>query len=182
VLLHPSGATAIVGDWHVNADSTAATGASLLNPDHGAAKISVASASPISYFEMTFDADAGVGYHLWLRGKATNDSWANDSVFVQFSDSTDANGTAANRIGSTGAQRVNIEDCSGCGLAGWGWQDNGYGTGVMGPLIYFATSGTHTIRVQVSEDGLAIDQIVLSSSTYVNQSPGALKNDSTILQ
>ncbi|HEX8184541.1 MAG TPA: hypothetical protein VF747_07310, partial [Blastocatellia bacterium] len=73
------------------------------------------------------------------------------------------------------------EDCSGCGLRGWGWQDNGWGVGVMGPLIYFQTTGAQTIRVQVREDGLSIDQIVLSPATYLNASPGALKNDIVIL-
>ena len=70
---------------------------------------------------------------------------------------------------------------SGCGLSGWGWQDNGYGAGVMGPDIYFATTGRHTIRVQVREDGLGIDQIVLSPGTYLTKSPGALKSDTTIV-
>ena len=51
----------------------------------------------------------------------------------------------------------------------------------MGPLIYFANSGTHTLRIQVREDGLSIDQIVLSPNTYLNSSPGLLKNDTTIL-
>src|SRR5205085_3895571 len=75
----------------------------------------------------------------------------------------------------------NLEDCSGCGLSGWGWQDNGWGVGVMGPHLYFATSGTHTLRVQPREDGLSLDQIVLSPATYLSTSPGALKNDTTIL-
>ena len=47
----------------------------------------------------------------------------------------------------------------------------------MGPLIYFANSGTHTIRIQVREDGLSIDQIVLSPSTYLNSPPGPPRND-----
>jgi hypothetical protein len=51
----------------------------------------------------------------------------------------------------------------------------------MGPLIYFETSGTQTIRIQVREDGFSIDQIVLSPGTFLNVSPGALKNDNTIL-
>jgi hypothetical protein len=51
----------------------------------------------------------------------------------------------------------------------------------MGPLVYFQTSGTRTLRVQVREDGLSIDQIVLSPQTYLNSSPGSLLNDSTIL-
>ena len=37
------------------------------------------------------------------------------------------------------------------------------------------------MRIQVREDGLSIDQIVLSPTTYVTRSPGALKNDTTIL-
>ena len=172
ILLHPGDATVVVGNWTRNIDPTAATGASLLNPNVGAPKLTAAAASPASYFEMTFDASAGTQYRLWMRGKATADSWANDSVFVQFDGD----------IGSTNAQSYNLEDCSGCGLSGWGWQDNGWGAGVMGPLISFSTSGTHTIRIQPREDGLAIDQIVLSPSTYLNQSPGALKDDTTILQ
>jgi hypothetical protein len=39
------------------------------------------------YFELTFQADAGVAYHLWMRGKAVNNYWGNDSVYVQYSDS-----------------------------------------------------------------------------------------------
>ena len=51
----------------------------------------------------------------------------------------------------------------------------------MGSSIYFQTTGTHKIRVQVREDGLSIDQIVLSPVTYMNTSPGTLMNDTTIL-
>ena len=61
--------------------------------------------------------------------------------------------------------KYNLEDCSGCGVSGWGWQDNGYGTGVLGPLIYFSDDGPQTIRMQTREDGLSIDQIVLSHTT-----------------
>ena len=76
---------------------------------------------------------------------------------------------------------MNLEDCSDCGISGWKWQDNGYGAGVLGPVIRFSTTGTQTIRVQTREDGLSIDQIVLSPSTYLNDAPGALTNDTTIL-
>ena len=182
MLLHPSAATVIVGEWTVNPDPTAATGASLLNPNRNAAKITAPAESPANYFEMTFEAIAGVAYRLWFRGKATADYWGNDSVFIQFSDSVDAAGLPKFQIGTTTATNFNLEECSGCGIAGWGWEDNGWGAGVAGPLIYFATTGTHTIRVQVREDGLAIDQILLSPDKYKVTSPGALKNDTTILQ
>ena len=76
---------------------------------------------------------------------------------------------------------MNLEDCGGCGISGWGWQDNGWGVGVMGPAIRFATTGTHTIRIQRREDGVRFDQIVLSAVQYLNAAPGALKNDTTIL-
>ena len=168
--------------WNVISDSTAAGGTRLANPNLGVPKLAAPLANPAYYFEMTFNAQAGTAYRLWIRGKAENNDWANDSVFVQFSGSVDSpSGGAAYRIGTTSATTINIEDCSGCGLSNWGWQDNGWGVGVMGPLIYFSASGSQTIRVQVREDGLSIDQIVLSPQTYLNTSPGALRNDNTIL-
>jgi hypothetical protein len=69
-------------------------------------------------------------------------------------------------------------------VAGWGWQDTSAQSStpnVLGPAVYFATDGLQRIRVQVREDGLGIDQIVLSSVYYVTTPPGATKNDSTIL-
>jgi hypothetical protein len=135
----------------------------------------------VNYFEMTFQADAARPYHLWVRGRAAANSWANDSVFLQFDGSTTAAGGAINRIGTTTAAIVTLEDCVNCGVSGWGWQDNGFGAGVMGDPIYFAKTGTQRIRIQTREDGFSIDQIVLSPSTYLSSSPGRLKDDTTIL-
>jgi hypothetical protein len=168
------------GNWGVASDASAAGGFTMYNPDRGAPKITTASANPADYFEMTFTADAGVPYHVWMRARAERNNYYNDSVFVQFSDSVDQNGSPLYRIGTTSAAAVNLEDCSGCGLAGWGWQDNGWGVGVMGPNVYFSTSGTHTIRVQVREDGIYIDQLMMSPAQFLTSSPGALKNDTNI--
>jgi hypothetical protein len=74
---------------------------------------------------------------------------------------------------------VILEDCGNCGVAGWGWQDNGYG--VVGPTITFAQSGPQRLRIQTREDGLGIDQIVFSAGTYLTQAPGAAKHDATIV-
>jgi glucose/arabinose dehydrogenase/PKD repeat protein len=169
------------GTWQVVADGTAAGSVLLWQPDAGAPKLPAPQANPANYFELTFDAQAGLAYRLWLRGRAQQDAWANDSVFVQFSGSVSATGSAENRIGTTQALIVTVEDCTGCGLVGWGWQDNGYGTNVLGPPIYFATTGRQTIRVQGREDGISIDQIVLSPAAYLNAAPGVTKNDTTIL-
>ena len=181
VVLYAGQATTLAGTATIVADASAAGGARLQFPDQGAAKVSTALASPASYVDMTFDAQAGIPYHLWIRGRGQGDSWANDSVHVQFSGSLDASGAAVWRVGTTSSTVVNLEDCSGCGLSGWGWQDNGWGVGVTGPDVYFATTGAQTIRIQVREDGLSIDQVVLSPTTYLTSSPGALKNDTTIL-
>src|SRR5215213_6827757 len=180
VVLYASEGTR-VGNYQVVNDATAAGGARLHNPDAGAAKLSNALANPGTYVELQFSAQAGVAYRLWIRGKAQGNDPFNDSIFVQFNDSVDEQGTAKSRIGSTASEVFNLEDCFSCGLNGWGWQDNGWGVGVFGPLVYFATSGPHTVRIQPREDGLSIDQVVLSPALYLNTSPGAVVNDSTIL-
>jgi hypothetical protein len=124
-------------------------------------------------------AQAGIPYHLWMRGKADKNNWANDSVFAQFSGTVTASGSPVYRIGTTSATWYSVEDGTNAGLAGWGWNDDSY-DGLAAPL-YFATTGPQTIRVQVREDGLSIDQIVLSAGTYLTASPGLFKNDTTIL-
>jgi endonuclease/exonuclease/phosphatase family metal-dependent hydrolase len=179
VVLHTSHARAF-GSWSLVADATAADGKRLANADHAAAKLTAPLAQPANYFEMDFQAQAGVTYRLWIRGKAEKDFYGNDSAFVQFSDSVTATGAAQFRIGSTSATIYTIEDCGGCHVAGWGWNDNFYGA-TTGDLISFASSGAHTVRVQVREDGLSIDQIVLSPVTYKTIAPGALKNDTIVL-
>jgi endonuclease/exonuclease/phosphatase family metal-dependent hydrolase len=180
IVLQPANATTVMGAWKKVVDPTAAGGARLEMPEKGAAKITTALASPSDYFELSFNATAGVPYRLWLRGKATKDSYNADSVHIQFDEAVTATGGAAFRIGTTAATAVTIEDCSGCGVKGWGWNDNYYGSKV-GSLVYFAATGLHTIRVQNREDGLAIDQIVLSPALYMTAAPGANKNDTILL-
>jgi hypothetical protein len=180
IVLHATGAQTH-GAWVTAPRAGAASGTVARHPDAGGAKVSRMPVPAVDYFELAFDAEAGRAYRLWIRGIADRDYWGNDSVHVQFSDSVDASGTARWRIGSGTSTEVNLEDCSGCGLRGWGWQDNGWGVGVSGPPIYFATTGRHVVRVTTREDGFNIDQIVLSSGRYLSSSPGALKNDTTIL-
>lgn len=180
VVLYARDARPIAGTWHLVTDTTAAGRARIEQPDAGVPKITTPSAAPADYFELTFTAKANMPYRLWMRARALNDSYANDSVYVQFSGSVTDSGTPVNRIGTTGATTFVLEDCSGCGETGWGWQDNGYGTNVLGPLLYFV-DGPQTIRVQAREDGLGIDQIVLSPGLYLNTPPGVTKNDTTTL-
>jgi hypothetical protein len=171
--------SAVHGDWSAAADVTAAGRIRLVNPDRGVPKLVTASASPVSYFDVTFTADAGKPYHLWLRLRAEGDRYTNDSVFVQFSGSVTSTGTPSNRIGTTEAAVVSLENTNGAGVQGWGWGDNGWAG--LGPHVYFERDGTQRIRIQVREDGVSIDQIVLSPGAYLTIAPGSLKNDATIL-
>jgi phosphatidylserine/phosphatidylglycerophosphate/cardiolipin synthase-like enzyme len=173
---------ATVGDAFTTiADPSAAGGLALQSVDHGAPKIVDALAAPASYAELQFVAAAQRPYRLWVRGRASGNYWGNDSIHVQFSDSIDADGSPFLRIGTTGSAVINLEDCSGCGLHNWGWQDNGWGVGILGPVVTFASPGPHTLRIQNREDGLILDQVVLSPGLYFDRSPGTLKDDATVL-
>ena len=72
-----------------------------------------------------------------------------------------------------------LEEGSGAGLSGWGWNDANYGH--TASAIFFASSGAHTLRVQQREDGIQINQIVISSVAYANKRPGLTRNDKTIV-
>jgi hypothetical protein len=181
VVLYARDAAIAGTSWRVASDASAAGGARIWHPDAGAVKLGAAQAAPASYFEMTFSAEAGRAYRLWIRGIAERNYWGNDSVYVQFDGSVSQSGAPVFRIGTTDGTWVNLEDAVNAGISGWGWQDNGYGAGVLGAAIYFAASGQQTIRVQTREDGFSIDQILLSPEQYLTASPGALKNDATIV-
>ena len=92
-------AQAINGNWLQLSDATAAGGAALENPDGAQPKIAPALASPTNFFEMTFNATAGVPYHLWVRMRAQNNSLSNDSIHLQFDDSVDSGGTPSDAVG-----------------------------------------------------------------------------------
>jgi phosphatidylserine/phosphatidylglycerophosphate/cardiolipin synthase-like enzyme len=173
----------IVGTrWIKSSDATAADGIALLNADNGTAKIAPAPVAPASYVELTFDAQAGVPYHLWIRMRAQNDYFGNDSIHVQFSDSVDAVGSPIYQIGSSGpdnSAQVVLQEADGGTISGWGWADQGWNG--LGPHIYFATSGSHTVRIQQREDGVLLDQVVLSPGTYLTARPGAQNRDNTIV-
>jgi endonuclease/exonuclease/phosphatase family metal-dependent hydrolase len=168
------------GKWTVSSDSTAITGSKIRHPDADAAKITTAKASPTDYFEATFTPVANTPYQLWIHGRADRDYWGNDSIFVQFSNSVTSSGAAIYRIGTTSATEINLEECKGCGLSGWMWQDNGWGVGVLGPLVYFNSSSPQTIRVQTREDGLSIDWITLKPATSV--APASSGTSGTLLK
>jgi len=176
------------GAWTWTTDATAAAQTAFWHPNANGAKLAEPLADPANFFDVWFPADPTQEYKLWIRLKAQNDNPFNDSVFVQFDGAVDASGAPVYQIGTTSALSVNLEECSGCGLSGWGWRDEAWGTrGAVGtvtlrfpPDAHFNRM-SHRMRIQTREDGVMIDQIVLSSVKYRTTRPGAVKNDRTIL-
>ncbi len=168
------------GNWSIADDPTAADSKFIGSADNGWSAATEPPAQPTDYFEATFDAPAGTPYHVWVRLRASANSKYNDSVWVQYSDAVTADGAAVYRIGTTSALNVNLERCSGCALSGWGWQDSAYWLS-QSTTIQFSTTGTHTLRVQAREDGVEIDQIVLSNGAYLFESPGTMTDDTVVV-
>jgi hypothetical protein len=148
----------------------------------GAPKVTTPLANPASYGEVSFGADPTQTYKLWVRLKADSDNVANDSLWLQFTNAVDANGRSY-APGTTSGIEVVLEECSGCGDSKWGWRDEAWGQrGAIGTLtLRFPAGGLQTVRLQTREDGVSIDQIVLSAERFVSTRPGAVKNDTTIL-
>ncbi len=182
IVIHAGVAGNASGHWMVTDDSTAASGRRLFYPNAGAPKSSAPAAASTDSVDIFFAADPTQTYKLWVRLKAENNNWANDSVWLQFSGATDPAGRAVYQTGTNSGMAVNLEECSGCGVSGWGWEDDGWGArNVNGGLLRFPEGGYQWIRIQVREDGVSLDQIVLSAERYRTVRPGTAKGDTTIL-
>ncbi len=166
--------------WIKASDAASPSSVMLATDDTGAANTNNPVASPSTYFDVSFDAEANVPYTIWLRLKALNNSKYNDAVWVQFSDALH-NGAPIYPINSTSGLLVNLAtDASASSLNGWGWQNTAYWL-AQATTVTFPASGAHTMRIQIREDGVQLDQIVLSPNTYLGTPPGSVTNDSTIV-
>lgn len=173
-------AAALHGAWSSAPDPTSPGGIKLVTTDTGFAATNNPLANPTHYVDITFDADAGVPYTLWLRLQALGNSKLNDAVWVQFSDAL-FNGSPVYPINSSSGLLVNLATDSGASsLNNWGWMNSAYW--LSQPVTFtFSGTGTHTLRIQVREDGVAFDQVVLSRGSYLSSPPGGPTNDSTIV-
>jgi len=168
------------GSWATASDSTSPNSLKLATSDAGVANTANALSSPSDYVDVTFTANAGTPYTIWLRMQALGNAKVNDSVWMQFSDAQ-ANGSPVYPINSTSGLLVNLAtDSTASSLSGWGWQNTAYWLS-QATTVTFPTTGTHTLRIQVREDGVQLDQIVLSPTTYVSSPPGPPSNDATIV-
>jgi hypothetical protein len=183
--IHTGWMGAANGAWTHQEDSTAADNATLWHPNANGAKLAAPLANPAGYVDVYFPADPTQEYKLWIRLKAQSDNWSNDSVFVQFDGAVNGSGTPVYQVGTTSGLAVNLEECSGCGLSGWGWRDEAWGAaGMVGTVtLRFPANNRmwHRLRIQTREDGVMVDQVFLSAVKYKTRRPGAAKNDTTIL-
>ena len=160
------------GAFVVVNDNAAAGGNAAALPNKARAKVITAVAAPADYLELTFTADANTPYHLWVRMRAENNSYANDSIHVQFTN------VVTGAIGTTSSQVVNLEDASEPGVAGTGGR-----TTAMAPAFSALTS----CSPEPARNGCAFRIAKMDSSStnrafvryYLRKSPGALKNDQT---
>jgi hypothetical protein len=181
IVLHVDRA-AFEGTWAAVADATAASGVRAHVANLGAPKVLQPIPFPDGLVAVTFVADPTQVYKLWVRLKADGNSWSNDSIWMQFTGATDLNGTPKYEIGSTSGLAINLEECTNCGVSGWGWEDDGWGAvNKNGVLLRFPAGGEQMLWIQTREDGVSVDQIVLSAQKYRTTRPGAAKNDQTIL-
>jgi hypothetical protein len=174
----------------VGSDTTSPGGVKLTTTNVGWATLQSPVAAPVNYVDVSFVAAANTPYTLWLRVKAVDNDKYNDSLWVQFSDAQ-VSGSSRYAMNTTSGLLVNLaSDTTASSIRGWGWVNGAYWLN-QPATVTFANSGAHTLRLQVREDGVEIDQIVLSPSRYLDASsscptscsgsPGVITNDSAIV-
>ena len=149
------------GRWSVVSDSRAAGGRKMRHADGGATKLTTASASPTTtsssrsrrppVCRIALAARARRGRRLGQRFGVRAVRRQRDRVGQRHL--SDRHDRRRPRSTSKSARDAGSQ---GLGLAG-----QRLGKGVLGPEIYFAKTGTQTLRIQTREDGLSIDQILL---------------------
>lgn len=171
IVIHVGDVCKFHGNFHLASDVTAADQRRAEDMPNQGLRVgghfgNAAESNPAHYFDTDFKARSNQSYHVWTRLKvvAASDFGTSDSLYLQFSDALEG-GDPVNRIG--GSQGLVVSN----GTNTWAWDDIWEGTQTTGEIIQFEQNGDHTVRVQRREDGFAIDQIVLSSATYFNESP-----------
>jgi hypothetical protein len=173
--------SALHGAWSFATDPSSPSGRTLHTPDAGWASTAAPLANPADYVDVAFTAAANTRYTVWFRLKALANSKFNDAVWVQFSDAF-AGGARVYPINSASGLLVNLAtDAAAKSLDNWGWQNGAYWL-TQPVTVTFPTSGGHTLRIQIREDGVRLDQIVLSSVTYATAAPGLVGGDATIVR
>ena len=157
------------------------SGIKIITPDNGVSFANNPANPPTQWFDVTFNADPGKTYTLWVRLKALNNSKFNDAVWVQFS----------NALGERAAGlpvAIDVGPARQPGDRRERHEPEQLGLGQQRVLAESAAGRScsrpadcRRMRMQIREDGVQIDQIVLSHVTYLNAPPGPPTNDATIV-
>ncbi len=97
--------------------------------------------------------------------------FAEERQFSQAFEAGSTNTKPRYRIGSQDSLVVNLQTCNGCAPDGWGWIGGAYWLSQKSSVSF--STGSQVMRVQTREDGVQIDQIVLSPELYADKAPGA---------
>jgi hypothetical protein len=164
------------GTWAYIEDSTAADGTRYGEPDRGAARTNAPLANPENFLRVEFVADPNLTYKLWVRSKAV------DPVAVLRRDRCEW--AARIPIGHDVGPGRQPRGVFGMRPFRMGWRDERWGAALNGEplLLRFPQGGSRLIVIQSREDGLSVDQIVLSAERYRTSAPGSAKNDTTIVK
>ena len=168
------------GPGRLIADTTAAYGVAMGNPDAGLAKVTTALAATCELRRVHLPGGRGQSLSPWGRGKADKDSWANDSV-------QSSSAALSMRRGGRGANRIDERlrhqprgrrqrRGGGLGLAGQRLRRGR----ALGLVVKFQTSGPRRCACRPGRTASTSTRFVLSSVKYLTVAPGPLKNDSTI--
>ena len=171
-------AAALHGGWTIANDPTSPNQTKLMTPNDGVAQTERPLASPTHYFDVPFEPVADTPYTVWVRLKALDDSKYNDAVWLQFSGAR-IGGAPAYEINTTSGLLVNLATDSAVTASGTGDGKMAAYWLSQPATVTFAAGGTQPLRVQVREDGVQLDQIVMSR---VSTSPGSHTDDATIVQ
>ncbi|MFP2908552.1 hypothetical protein ACLESD_26560 [Pyxidicoccus sp. 3LFB2] len=154
--------------WSLVSDTAAVAGRALSN---AGGVLGAVSATPSSYAEATFQAEAGRTYYVWVRGRGdAPGNFSSDAFWVQFNQSNTPTGTPTARIGTTSAASYNGY----AALTGYNWLggDATNDNEDVAPLaIRFAASGTQTVRIQSRQGPLRIDEVWLSTTQSTRPVP-----------
>ena len=164
-------------NWSKVSDATAAGNTRVASADRAGPTVNTPLAAPVDYFEASFNAPAGATGSP--QAARAGDPKLNESVWVQLSGCHQCRwiprladrhrpGPDCQPGRLRQLRRVRL------GLAGiaWCWENRPSRNLGRRP---------HTIRVQTREDGVSIDQIVLSPQRFVNSAPGLPTGDNTIV-
>ena len=180
IVLYASDVTTSAGNWVRGNYATGAGGLAMQSNDAGWSNANEALPAPADFFEARFTPVANKPYRVWMRLRANADSKFNDSIWLQFSGAVDADGAPLWRIGTLSGMLVNLESCANCGVSGWGWQTGAWWV-PQDSIVRFPAASLQMLRVQTREDGVRIDQIILSPTTYLDSPPGTPINDTNIV-